>query len=186
MASKNYKEDELSLNYFIHSYSLKDIILSSDFLRSFLCSVILLLLIIYFSLNFESQQESKTFILKISESMLSNTVVINSSLLGIIIASIAVFSSFSRPELLRNLYGHKKEEGRLHQYLLVLFYPAIPAIIGIFFSFVGNILLIANNKFTIYVTFISVFFTFYCIFGVWESTKQISKSIITLAKVKSD
>ena len=186
MTSKNHKKDELSLNYFIQSYSIKDIFLSTDFLRSSFCAVILLLLTIYLSLNFESQQESKIFVLKISESMLSNTIVIDSSLLGIIIASIAIFSSFSRPELLRNLYGYKKEEGRLHQYILVLFYPAIPAIIGIFFSFVGNVLLIANNILTIYVTFISVFFTFYCIFGVWESIKQISKSIITLAKVENN
>lgn len=184
MASKNHKKEELSLNYFIQSYSIKDIVLSTDFLRSFFCVIILLLLIKYLSLNFESQQEAETFVLRISEFMLSNTIVIDSSLLGIIIASIAIFSSFSRPELLRNLYGYKKEEGRLHQYILVLFYPAIPAIIGIISSFVGNILLIAKNSFTIHVTLISMFFTFYCVFGVWESIKQISKSIITQAKVE--
>lgn len=183
MATNENSKDELSLKYFIQSYSVKDIVLSTDFLRASFCVVVLLFLIGYLSLEIESKIESQNFLLKISESMLSNTIVIDSSLLGIIIASVAIFASFSRPELLRNLYGYKKDEGRLHQYVLVLFYPAIPAIIGIFFSFVGNVYLIAKSDFAIYITFISVFFTFYCIFGVWESIKQIAKSIITQARV---
>lgn len=184
MDAKEQTKDELKFNYFIRSYSIKDIVLSLDFLRSIFCVAILSVLVIYLLPNFESPQETKSFLLKISESMLSNVIVVDSSLLGIIIASVAIFASFSRPELLKNLYGYKKEEGRLHQYVLVLFYPAIPAIIGICLSFIGNILLIANNDFTIYAAFISVFFTFYCIFGVWESIKQIAKSVITQAKVK--
>lgn len=184
MATNEKSKDELSLKYFIQSYSVKDLVLSTDFLRASFCLLVLLILTEYFSLDFESKIESKNFLLRISESMLSDTIAINSSLLGIIIASVAIFASFSRPELLRNLYGYKKDEGRLHQYVLVLFYPAIPAIIGIFFSFVGNVYLIAKSDFAIYATFISMFFTFYCIFGVWESIKQIAKSIITQSRVR--
>lgn len=186
MTTKEHKKDELSLYYFIQTYSIKDLIVSQDFLWSFFCVVIISLFIISFSLNFSNPQEYKNFISKISESILANTIVIDSALLSIIIASIAIFSSFSRPELLRSLCLHKKEEGRLHQYILVLFYPAIPAMIGIFFSFVGNIFLIANSSFTIYITLFSLFLTFYCIFGVWESIKQISKSIITQAKISNE
>lgn len=88
----------------------------------------------------------------------SNTISIDSSLLGIIIASIAIFASFSRTELLAQVYKYKEDEKRLHQYILVLFFPAIPAIIGIFSAFVGNVLILAKNNFSIFSACVSLFF----------------------------
>ena len=184
MASGKKAKDELNLMYYIKAYSIKDLVFSSDILRAFICVFILSILIIYFTTNFETPKKSKEFYLNISEPMLSNSISINSALLGLIIASIAIFASFSRPELMSKLYYHKEGEKRLHQYILVLFYPAIPAIVGIFFSFVGNVLLVANSSYTLIIALISVFFTFYCIFGVWASIRQIADSIVSQAKTR--
>ena len=173
-------ENELSLLYFIKKYGITDFILSSDFIMATICTSILFAMIAYFSIYSE---DIDLFLLFTSEMIFSNSMTINSSLLGLIIAAIAIFASFSKPEILAQLYKHKKEKAYLHQYVLVLFFPAIPAILGIFFSFTGNVLLTANSKFTIFIAFLALFFTFYCIFGVWETIKQIAKSIITQAKM---
>ncbi|MGD9778900.1 hypothetical protein [Methanomethylovorans sp.] len=180
--SQKEQKDDLKISYFLKSYSIKDILYSDDFLLATSCSVIVLLLIVKISTDIVTLENREFFLLKTSEVILSNSIVINSSLLGIIVASIAIFASFSRPEILMKMYEHKKDESRLHQYILVLFYPAIPAIIGIFTSYIGQILLISKCTYTIYGSCISMFFTFYCIFGVWESIKQIAKSVISQAR----
>lgn len=180
-AAKNQKsEDELSLIYFIKTNGITDFILSYDFIMAIISTLILFAMIAYFSIY---SKDVDMFLFRTSDIIFSNSVTINSSLLGLIIAAIAIFASFSKPEILAKLYRHKKDKAHLHQYVLVLFFPAIPAIVGIFFSFIGNVLLTANSKFTIFVALLTIFFTFYCIFGVWESIKQIAKSIITQAKM---
>lgn len=182
--NKNQFGNDLDSNVFIKAYSMKNLVFSTDFLMAFLCTTFIMSLVAYFSMHFQSAHKSQTFLVDISNMICSNAINIDSSLLGIIIAAVAIYASFSRFELLAKLYEHKKDEKRLHQYVLVLFFPAIPAIIGIFFAFTGNVLIIAENNFAILFAWISLFFTFYCIFGVWESVKQIAKSIITQAKNK--
>jgi multisubunit Na+/H+ antiporter MnhE subunit len=172
--------DELSLVYFFKKNSICSIICSLDFIRASICSLILYSIIGYFSIHLAHVDR---FFLNTSDVIFSNSITIDSSLLGLIIAAIAIFASFSRPEILAQLYIHKKDEANLHQYVLVLFFPAIPAILGLFFSFIGNVLLTAKSEYTIYIAFLVTFFTFYCIFGVWESILQIAKSIITQAKM---
>jgi len=178
-------KNDMKFNLFFESYSIRKLILSTDTLWAFFCTNIIMVTTAYLSTNFKSSQEAQNFLIDISNTICSNTINIDSSLLGIIIAAIAIFASFSRPELLAQVYKYKEDEKRLHQYVLVLFFPAIPAIIGIFFAFIGNVLIIAENNFSIFLAWISLFFTFYCIFGVWESIKQIAKSIITQAKSKN-
>lgn len=180
--NKNQFENELDSNIFIKAYSLKNLAFSTDVLWASFCTNIIMSLVAYFSMNFQSAQKSQTFLIDISNMICSNAINIDSSLLGMIIAAVAIYASFSRLELLTKLYMHKKDEKRLHQYVLVLFFPAFPAIIGIFFAFTGNVLIIAENNFAILFAGASLFFTFYCIFGLWESIKQIAKSIISQAK----
>jgi len=186
MSNENQNDsNEYRLNSFIRSYSISKLLFSNDFKWAFICTNIIIALISYFVINFHSNQKVQIFLLEISEFICSNAIVINSSLLGIIVAAIAIFASFSRPELLAKFYKYKKDERRLHQYVLVLFFPAIPAIMGIFFAFLGNIFTIAENNSSIFLAWISLFFTFYCVFGVWESIIQIANSIITQAKNKN-
>ena len=186
MSNENQNDsNEYCLNSFIKSYSIPKLLFSNDFKWAFICTSIIIALICYFVNNFHSNQKVQIFLLEISEFICSNAIVINSSLLGIIVAAIAIFASFSNPELLAKIYKHKKDERRLHQYVLVLFFPAIPAIMGIFFAFLGNILIIAENNSSIFLAWISLFFTFYCVFGVWESIIQIANSIIIQAKNKN-
>lgn len=179
---QNPSGNDLKLDYFFESYSIKNLMFSKDTLWALICTNIIMALIAYFSLNLQSIQKTQTFFRETNNMICSNAINIDSSLLGIIIAAIAIFASFSRPELLAKVYEHKKDEKRLHQYVLVLFFPAIPAIIGIFLAFAGNVLIAAENNLSIFIAWASLFFTFYCIFGVWESIKQIAKSIITQAK----
>lgn len=183
--NQNISNNDLKLNLFLESYSIREIIFSTDTLLALICTNIIITLIAYISMTLQTVQEVHNFLIDISNMICSNAINIDSSLLGIIIAAIAIFASFSRPELLAQVYVHKKDEKRLHQYILVLFFPAIPAIIGIFSAFVGNVLIVAENNFAIFLAWISLFFTFYCIFGVWESILQIAKSIITQAKSKA-
>lgn len=162
----------------LKTFTIKELLLSSDFICAFL-STLMLILIIYVFGEFKNEK----FLIDVSEMIDTNVININSALLGIIIAAAAIFTAFSKPELLSKLYYYKKGEKRLHQYLLVLIYPAIPAIIGIFFAFIGNISVISNRPyFSIIISIFAFFFTFYCIFGVWESIKQIANSIVTLAR----
>ena len=185
MSNKNQTDsNEYRLNSFIKSYSISKLLFSNDAKWAIICTNIIIALIYYFVINFQSNQKANIFILGISDIICSNAIVINSSLLGIIVAAIAIFASFSRPELLAQVYEHKKDEQRLHQYILVLFFPAIPATMGIFFAMICNIFVFAGNNFSIFLAWTSLFFTFYCVFGVWESIIQIANSIITQAKNK--
>lgn len=177
--------NDLQLNIFFGSYSFRDLLFSTDTLWALICTNVIMSIITYFLIILKTTQKAHDFLIDISNMICSNAINIDSSLLGIIIAAIAIFASFSRPELLAQVYAYKKDERRLHQYVLVLFFPAIPAIIGIFSAFIGNVLIVAENKLSIFLALISLFFTFYCIFGVWESIKQIAKSIITQAKSKT-
>ncbi len=167
-----------STEVLLKSIPIKELLLSSDFIYAFFCTAILVLII--FAAGVHSA--NKNFLIQISEMIATNAINVNSALLGIIIAAVAILMSFSKPELLSKLYFYKKDEKRLHQYLLVLIYPAIPAIIGIILAFIGNIFIIFNYAYlSIGISILIFFFTFYCIFGVWESIKQIANSIITLS-----
>lgn len=180
--NKNQFGNDLDSNVFIKAYSVKNLVFSTDFIRALLCTNFIMVLVAYFSISHQSAQKSQIFLIDVSNMICSNAINIDSSLLGIIIAAVAIYASFSRLELLAKLYEHEKNEKRLHQYVLVLFFPAIPAIFGIFFAITGNVLIIAENGFAIFIALVSLFCTFYCIFGVWESIKQIAKSIISQAK----
>ncbi len=163
----------------LRAITIKELLQSRDFIYAFLCTLVIVL-IMYSPIG---QAQSENSLTAISEMIFANAININSTLLGIIIAAVAIFTAFSRPELLARLYFYKKDENRLHQYLLVLVYPAKPAIAGIFLAFVGNILLLSKHPYISSIISVLVFFfTFYCIFGIWECIKQIANSIVTLAR----
>ena len=172
------QSNELSTKTLLNSISFFELVVSRDFLYSSFCTLITALL----TYTIYKNSESVVFLTDVSGMICSNAININSTLLAIIIAAIAIFTSFSRPQLLFRLYFHKQNENRLHQYLSVLIFPALPAIFGIFFGILGNILMISKNNYAIIMAFLALFFTYYCIFGIWESIKQIAKSVVTLAK----
>lgn len=179
MNNKSSLNETSPTEILLKSIPIKELLKSPDFIYAFLCTVALILIIYVFGVH----SSNENFLMEISEMIDTNAININSALLGIIIAAVAIVTAFSKPELLSKLYFYKKDEKRLHQYLLVLIYPAIPAIIGIILAFIGNIFIILKYAYLyISISTLVFFFTFYCIFGVWESVKQIANSIVTLAR----
>lgn len=79
--NQNISSNDLKLNLFLESYSIKKLIFSTDTLCAIICTNIIMTLIAYISMTLQAGQQAHNFLIDISNMICSNTINIDSSLL---------------------------------------------------------------------------------------------------------